>query len=111
MEKKYILWSDGVLTSMARKIENLGDGRYRVSDPANIVFSTAQVPVEGKPNEVRGELRFDLTPYIFGACLSSKEHIWTVRPTHILDENTELIEKLVDAYEHTIKVTNPVKAK
>lgn len=113
MKTEYILWSDGVLTSMAVLGKSLGEGRYEVVNPANIVFSMEQKPVEGKPGEFQGVLRFDITPYIFGACLTEgSAGKWIVKPLHVLDTaGSGLNKQLIDAYEHTIKVTGTPKKK
>lgn len=113
MKESYIVWSDGVLTSMGILCKKLDDGRYEVKNPVNIVFSMEQKPVEGKPGEFTGVLRFDLTPYIFGACLNAgSSGKWIVKPLHVLEpEGNTLNEQLIAAYQHTVDVTETPKKK
>lgn len=113
MEKEYMIWSDGVLSSMGVVLNKNLDGSYEVENPMNIVFATEQQPVQGKPGEFRSVMRFDLTPYIFGAVLTPEsKNIWIVKPLHVLDNGKSgLNAKIIDAYEHTLKVTSTSKEK
>lgn len=110
-EKKYIIWSDGVLTSMGVLVSHdpLLGNCYTVENPVSIVFATEQVPVEGDPMKVKSVLRFDMTPFVFGACFNEGKSVWNVRPAHVVLEGTPS-DKLIDSYNHTIRVTSPVNS-
>lgn len=107
MKKEYIIWTDGVLTSMAElKSKNL-DGSYVVLNPVNIVFATEQIPVDGDPTKVRSRLTYEMTPFVFGACFDDGRTEWTVKPAHVMN-NPKPVANLIENYEHTIRITAPV---
>lgn len=102
---EYIIWSDGVLTSMGVKRKDNGDGTYNVESPVNIVFSTEQI--QNEDGSFRSVMRFDMTPYLFGVCLKEDDakNVWTCRPTHVLVDG-QPADDIVKAYHHTIEVTS-----
>lgn len=108
-ENKYLIWTDGVLTSMATLVNSNLDGTYTVKNPVNIVFATEQVPVEGDPTKVKGRLTFEMTPFVFGACFEDGISEWTVKPTHVMN-NPKPHATLIESYEHTIRVTSPISS-
>lgn len=107
MKDEYIIWSDGVLTSMGIKQREMGCGSILVKNPVNIVFSTEQKVAMGEDGKetIRSVMRFDMTPYLFGACLDSGNNIWECKPAHVLVDGTPA-EDIVKAYLHTIEVTS-----
>lgn len=130
-EKKYIMWSDGVVSSFGRLVEDCGDSTYRVQNPVVIVFTAVNEPVievdaSGKPildangqpiikrddngqPIMKGSLNWDMNPYIFGACLKdSEENIWTVRPKSVISADAEFDERLVKHYETLIRLCDKV---
>lgn len=110
MKEDYVIWSDGVLTSMAVKVDADGSGKLTVVNPVNIVFSTEQQPIAGTENDADGPkfrsvLRFDMTPYIFGVCLEEGKSVWEVSPLHVLSKGT-INNQLIEAYKNTVAVTS-----
>ena len=118
MTEKYIMWTDGALTSLGVLHDKTEDGTIRVKNPAVIIFQTEETPMideDGKPMldadgnpRYKGTLRWDITPYVFNACIKSGENVWTGRPAYVLEE-CEFVGELIRHYEHVIKVTGPVE--
>ena len=114
---EYIMWTDGALTSFCKLVSKELDGTIKVKNPAVIIFQTEETPVmdsEGKPvldedGNVRykGTLRWEITPYVFDACIAKGQNVWTGRPAYIL-EDCEFVSELVEHYNHMIKITGPV---
>ena len=118
MTEKYIMWTDGALTSMGILLSKTTDGCIRVKNPAVIIFQTEETPMmdnDGNPlldesgnPRYKGTLRWDITPYVFDACIKTGENVWSGRPVYILEE-CEFVDELIRHYEHVIKVTGPLK--
>ena len=117
MEKTYIMWSDGTLSSMGELKSRELDGTLKILNPAHIVFMTEETPIldeKGEPTldenglpRYRGTLRWEITPYIFGACLQKDtENLWTITPKYILENNT-FEPMIIENYEHIIRVCGP----
>lgn len=112
----YIMWTDGALTSIGKLLSKKADGTIKVKNPAVVIFQTEEVPMtdlDGKPvldengtPRIKGTLRWDITPYVFDACIKSGENIWKGRPAYIL-EDCEFVDELIQHYNHVIKVTGP----
>lgn len=108
-EKKYIMWSDGVLTSFGIKGEPTADGRITVQNPVAIHFQVVNERVydengdemtdaQGQPL-MKGGLRWEMTPYVFGACLTEpSKNVWAINPTYILSDDAEFRDQLVSHY-------------
>ncbi|MBO5826943.1 MAG: hypothetical protein J6R59_00495 [Paludibacteraceae bacterium] len=131
-EKKYIMWSDGVLTSFGVVKGKTECGRYSVANPASIAFAVVNEPVyevdengqvkidehgqpvirtdeHGQP-VMKGSLKWEMTPYVFGACLKdSADNIWTVNPNYIISDDAEYDERLIAHYETIIKLCDKHK--
>lgn len=110
MKEDYVIWSDGVLTSMAVKVGADNSGKLVVENPVNIVFSTENQPIRGTENDedgpkFRSVLRFDMTPYIFGVCLEEGKSVWEVSPLHVLSGGN-INSQLIEAYKNTVEVTS-----
>ena len=109
-EKKYIMWSDGVLTSFGVVKGKTECGCYTVANPVSIAFAVVNEPVidaDGKVQTdssgqpvMKGGLKWEMTPYVFGACLGdATKNVWTVKPNYILDKDATFNEQLVSHYE------------
>lgn len=109
MKNNYIIWTDGVLSSMAVLVRANMDGTYVVKNPVNIVFATEQVPDEKDPTKFVGRLTWEMTPFVFGACFEDGVSEWTVKPTHVMN-NPKPHKRLIESYEHTIRVTSPISS-
>ena len=107
-EKKYIMWSDGVLTSFGIKAEST-DGRITVENPVSIHFQVVNEPVYDENGDVmvdssgqpvmKGGLKWEMTPYVFGACLTdASKNVWVINPTYILSQDAEFDRQLTDHY-------------
>lgn len=107
--KKYIMWSDGVLTSFGIKGEPTADGRITVQNPVSIHFQVVNEPVYDEQGEVmvdsqgqpimKGGLKWEMTPYVFGACLTEpSKNVWAINPTYILSDGAEFQDQLVSHY-------------
>ena len=108
--KKYIMWSDGVLTSFGVAGETTSDGLKTVVNPVSIAFAVVNEPVYNSAGEIqkddtgqpimKGGLKWEMTPYVFGACLTdSSQNVWTIKPTYELSETASFNKQLVDHYE------------
>ena len=118
--KKYIMWSDGVLTSFGVVKGKTECGNYTVGNPVSIAFAVVNEPVYNEKGEVqmddngqpivKGGLKWEMTPYVFGACLKdSADNIWTVKPHYIISEDVEYDERLIGHYETLIKICDKVQ--
>ena len=107
-EKKYIMWSDGVVSSFGELVEQIGD-KIRVKNPVVIMFAAINEPVldeNGEPKLgddghpiMKGSLNWDMNPYVFGACLKdSEDNIWTCTPRNVISEDAESHERLIAHY-------------
>ena len=107
-EKKYIMWSDGVVSSFGELVSKEGD-TITVKNPVIIMFTAVNEPVLDEKGEVRlddtgrplmkGSLNWDMNPYIFGVCLKDEEdNIWTCTPRNIISEDAQFDERLVKHY-------------
>ena len=113
---EYIMWTDGALTSFGKLVSKELDGTIKVKNPAVIMFQTEETPImdgDGKPMvdeqgnvRYKGTLRWDITPYVFDACIKTGENVWTGRPNYVL-EDCEFVNELIEHYNHVIKVTGP----
>ena len=113
--KKYIMWSDGVVTSFGELMEKTTEGNLRVKNPVVVVFQVVQEPVlteegnykmneAGQP-EVTTRLKWDMNPYVFGACLKdSGDNIWTVSPSSVISDDAEYDERLLGHYNTIIRL-------
>jgi len=118
--KKYIMWSDGVLTSFGVVKGKTECGNYTVGNPVSIAFAVVNEPVYNEKGEVQMDdngqpivksgLKWEMTPYVFGACLKdSADNIWTVKPNYIISEDAEYDERLIGHYETLIKICDKVQ--
>ena len=129
--KKYIMWSDGVVSSFGRLMEKLEDGKIRVQNPVVILFTAVNEPVyetdangnmvydatgqpivkldDNKQPIMKGSLNWDMNPYVFGAVLKdSADNIWTVTPRNIISEDALFDDRLIKHYETLIKLCDKV---
>jgi hypothetical protein len=117
--KKYIMWSDGVLTSFGVVKGKTECGCYQVANPASIAFAVVNDPVINEHGEVqlddngqpimKGGLKWEMNPYVFGACLKdSADNIWTIKPQYIISEDAEYDERLIGHYETLVKLCDRV---
>ena len=108
--KKYIMWSDGVLTSFGVEGGLTEDGLQKVINPVSIAFAVVNEPVLDADGNIqtdsnnqpimKGGLKWEMTPYVFGACLGdATKNVWTVKPNYILDKDATFNEQLVSHYE------------
>jgi hypothetical protein len=48
---------------------------------------------------MKGGLKWEMTPYVFGACLGdATKNVWTVKPNYILDTSATFRDELVHHY-------------
>lgn len=108
--KKYIMWSDGVLTSFGVEGDTATDGSKTVINPVSIAFAVVNEPVYDSNGEVmkddqgqpimKGGLKWEMNPYVFGACLTNPtENVWTINPTYVLSDKADFNDQLVKHYE------------
>lgn len=106
MKETYIMWSDGMVTSMGILQKRLDSGKLLVLNPVSVIFSTSnRKNAEGK-DEAR--LNFEIIPYLFGALLTSGSNVWEIDARHVL-QNHNISEALINVYNHTIEITDNVK--
>ena len=119
-KKKYITWSDGVVSSFGELISKDGD-TITVKNPVVVVFQVVNEPVFDENGKVKlddngqpimkGSLKWDMNPYIFGVCLKdSADNIWTLVPKSIISEDAEYDERLVAHYETIIRICDKGQA-
>lgn len=119
-EKKYIMWSDGVLTSFGVVKGKTECGCYTVANPVSIAFAVVNEPVLNEKGEVqmddngqpimKGGLKWEMNPYVFGACLKdSADNIWTIKPHYVISEDAEYDERLIGHYETLVKLCDKVQ--
>jgi hypothetical protein len=117
--KKYIMWSDGVVSSFGRLVETCESGALRVQNPVVVMFAAINEPVCDEKGEpvlddngqpiMKGSLNWEMNPYIFGACLKdSADNIWTVQPRNVISEDAEFDERLIKHYETLIRLCDKV---
>lgn len=113
-QKKYIMWSDGVVSSFGELVSKSEDV-IKVKNPMVVMFQVVNEPVldekgeyvldeNGQP-KIKGGLKWDMNPYVFGACLKdSADNIWTVTPRNIISEDAEYDERLVGHYTTLVRL-------
>lgn len=112
MKEKYVIWNDGMgISGIGTLVENKDDAII-VKNPCTVVFTAGNEELPGQENvpveqrKYRGTLRFDIQPYIFGACIASGKNVWKIRNVSTLDQNVELDENLVNAYLRVVATTS-----
>lgn len=117
-QKKYIMWSDGVVTSFGQLVSK-SEETIKVKNPVIIMFQVVNEPVldekgeyvldeNGQP-KVKGGLKWDMNPYVFGACLKdSADNIWTITPKNIISEDAEYDERLIGHYSTLVRLCGSV---
>ena len=119
-KKNYIMWSDGVLTSFGLLLGKNDCGSYEVKNPVSIAFAVVNEPVLDEQGQIRvdengqpivkGGLKWEMNPYVFGACLKdSADNIWTVNPHYVITEDAEYDERLISHYETLVKLCDKVQ--
>jgi hypothetical protein len=112
--KKYIMWSDGVVSSFGELIEKYGD-TIIVKNPMVVMFRIMNEPMMDEKGEVmfddngqpimKSGLQWDMNPYIFGACLKdSGDNIWTVKPSSVISNEAEYDHRLIKHYNTLVEV-------
>ena len=105
------MWSDGVVSSFGELVSK-NDTTITVKNPVVVVFAAINEPVLDEKGEVKiddkgqpimkGSLNWDMSPYIFGVCLSDEDdNIWTCTPRNILNEDAQFDARLIKHY-HTL---------
>ena len=129
-KKKYIMWSDGVVSSFGELVSLEGKDIV-VKNPMVVMFQVVNEPVfdldengnvkiddngqpimkfddNGQPI-MKGGLKWDMNPYVFGACLKdSGDNIWTVSANSIINEDAEFDERLIGHYTTLIRLCGNV---
>ena len=128
--KKYIMWSDGVVSSFGELVSR--DGKdIVVKNPMVVMFQVINEPVfeldengnvkidengqpimklddNGQPI-MKGGLKWDMNPYVFGACLKdSGDNIWSVSANSIITEDVEFDERLIGHYTTLVRLCGNV---
>lgn len=112
--KKYIMWSDGVVSSFGELVSSEGT-TISVKNPMVVMFQVINEPVIDEKGELKlddngqpimkGGLKWDMNPYVFGACLKdSADNIWSVSPKCMISEDAEYDERLIGHYETLVKL-------
>ena len=112
--KKYIMWSDGVVSSFGELVSSEGT-TISVKNPMVVMFQVINEPVIDEKGELKlddngqpimkGGLKWDMNPYVFGACLKdSADNIWSVSPKCVISEDAEYDERLIGHYETLVKL-------
>lgn len=108
------MWSDGVVSSFGELVSKSEDV-IKVKNPMVVMFQVVNEPVldekgeyvldeNGQP-KIKGGLKWDMNPYVFGACLKdSADNIWTVTPKNIISEDAEYDERLVGHYTTLVRL-------
>lgn len=129
-KKKYIMWSDGVVSSFGELVSREGKDIV-VKNPMVVMFQVVNEPVfeldengnvkidengqpimkfddNGQPI-MKGGLKWDMNPYVFGACLKdSGDNIWSVSANSIINEDAEFDERLIGHYTTLIRLCGNV---
>ena len=129
-KKKYIMWSDGVVSSFGEFVSREGKDIV-VKNPMVVMFQVVNEPVfeldengnvkidengqpimkfddKGQPI-MKGGLKWDMNPYVFGACLKdSGDNIWSVSANSIINEDAEFDERLIGHYTTLIRLCGNV---
>lgn len=129
-KKKYIMWSDGVVSSFGELVSREGKDIV-VKNPMVVMFQVVNEPVfeldengnvkideygqpivqrddKGQPI-MKGGLKWDMNPYVFGACLKdSGDNIWSVSANSIINEDAEFDERLIGHYTTLIRLCGNV---
>lgn len=128
--KKYIMWSDGVVSSFGELVSREGKDIV-VKNPMVVMFQVINEPVfeldengnvkidengqpimklddNGQPI-MKGGLKWDMNPYVFGACLKdSGDNIWSVSANSIITEDVEFDERLIGHYTTLVRLCGNV---
>ena len=129
-KKKYIMWSDGVVSSFGELVSREGKDIV-VKNPMVVMFQVVNEPVfeldengnvkiddngqpimkfddNGQPI-MKGGLKWDMNPYVFGACLKdSGDNIWSVSANSIINEDVEFDERLIGHYKTLVRLCGNV---
>lgn len=116
--KKYIMWSDGVVSSFGELVSREGDAIY-VKNPVVVMFQVVNEPVLNEKGEyqvddngqpiIKGGLKWEMNPYVFGACLKDNEdNVWTVIPKCVISEDAEYDERLIGHYTTLINLCGKI---
>lgn len=132
-KKKYIMWSDGVVSSFGELVSREGKDIV-VKNPMVVMFQVVNEPVfeldengnvkideygqpivqrddNGQPI-MKGGLKWDMNPYVFGACLNdSGDNIWSVSANSIINEDAEFDERLIGHYTTIVRLCGNVNEK
>jgi hypothetical protein len=111
--KKYIMWSDGVVSSFGELVASEKD-TITVKNPVVVVFQVVNEPVFDEKGNVKLDdngqpifksgLKWDMNPYVFGVCLKdSADNVWTITPKSIINMEAEYDSRLVGHYETIIR--------
>ena len=117
-EKKYIMWSDGVVSSFGELVSK-DETTITVKNPVVVMFQVVNEPVLNEKGEyqlddngqpiIKGGLKWEMNPYVFGACLKdSDDNIWTVSPKCVINEDAEYDERLVGHYITLVRICDKV---
>lgn len=129
-KKKYIMWSDGVVSSFGELVSREGKDIV-VKNPMVVMFQVVNEPVfeldengnvkidengqpimkfddNGQPI-MKGGLKWDMNPYVFGACLKdSGDNIWSVSANSVISEDAEFDERLIGHYTTLVRLCGNV---
>ena len=129
-KKKYIMWSDGVVSSFGELVSREGKDIV-VKNPMVVMFQVVNEPVfeldengnvkidengqpimkfddKGQPI-MKGGLKWDMNPYVFGACLKdSGDNIWSVSANSIINEDAEFDERIIGHYTTIVRLSGNV---
>lgn len=116
--KKYIMWSDGVVSSFGELVSREGDA-ICVKNPVVVMFQVVNEPVLNEKGEyqlddngqpiIKGGLKWEMNPYVFGACLKDNEdNVWTITPKCVISEDAEYDERLIGHYTTLIKLCGKI---
>ena len=104
MTKKYILFSDGDVTSFGELVGSDKDGKHLVKNPAYIgfeQFAEEQTEKDGLKT-LKYKLRARFAPYIPMSALVKGDNTWKVTAKHVLDNDSEFHPSLIEDYETQI---------
>lgn len=100
MLKKYILFSDGDVTSFGELVGNDKDGKYLVKNPAYIGFEpfTVEEEDENKLKRLKTQLRARFAAYIPTSALIKGDNTWKITAKHVLDMDSQFHPSLIEDY-------------
>lgn len=103
--KKYLMWSDGNVTSFGELISREGN-TIKVKNPTFVIFDVSSVPRQDENGNMimQKHLDYHVVPYVFPACIEKGEMIWDITPRHVFNPEAEFESTLLTIYNNVIRL-------